>query len=160
MAKLFSELSLLPTTLAVLADLGFDRMTPVQAATLPYFLANSDVVVEACTGSGKSLAYIVPVVERLLRAPRVWASAEVGGIIVAPTRELARQIGSIVEKFCEKAALKSVLLVGGTDVSEDVRACVGGCNVIVATPGRLLDVITRHGGSIVLKHLEVLGEGA
>ena len=91
-------------------------MTPVQAATLPYFLANSDVVVEACTGSGKSLAYIIPVVEKLLRAPRSWQAAEVGGVVIAPTRELARQIGTIVDRFCEKSSLKSILLVGGVSV--------------------------------------------
>ena len=156
MAKLFSEFSLHPTTLEVLAELGFESCTPVQAATLPFFLGNTDVVVEACTGSGKSLAYIIPVIEKLLRAPRTWLPAEVGGVIIAPTRELARQIGAIVEKFCVKASLNSVLLVGGTNVAEDVLSCNAGCNVIIATPGRLLDVLTRHGGSIVLKHLEVL----
>lgn len=124
---------------------------------MPFFLGNADVVVEACTGSGKSLAYVIPLIEKLLRAPRVWLPAEVGGIVIAPTRELARQIGSIVDKFCAKVLLKSVLLVGGTDVADDIRSCANGCNIIVATPGRLLDVITRHGGSLVLKHLEVLG---
>jgi ATP-dependent RNA helicase DDX55/SPB4 len=158
-AKLFSELRLSEPTLSVLDGLGFEVMTPVQAAVIPYFLANNDVCVESITGSGKTLAYVVPMVERLLR--RSWPVNEVGAVVIAPTRELARQIGTVVGRFCEKTSLKLSLLVGGTDVAEDVRRCsVDGCNVVIGTPGRLLDVITRHGGSIVLKHLDVLGKSS
>ncbi len=105
------------------------------------------------------MAYVIPVVERLLKSSRPWLSNEIGGIIISPTRELARQITAVVEKFCVGTLIKAALLIGGTDVEDDCRRCsVDGCNIIVGTPGRLLDVITRPGGTIVLKRLEILGE--
>jgi ATP-dependent RNA helicase DDX55/SPB4 len=158
MAKRFSDLSLQPTSLSALDTLGFTQLTPVQAAVLPLFLGNNDVSVEACTGSGKTIAYVIPVVERLLKSAKPWSVSEVGAIIIAPTRELARQISSVADLFVRGTPLKISLLVGGTDVAEDVRRCsTDGCNIVIGTPGRLLDVISRHGGSVVLKRLEVLG---
>jgi ATP-dependent RNA helicase DDX55/SPB4 len=78
--------ALLESTLRVVRGLGFKSMTPVQAATLPLFLGHKDVCVEACTGSGKTVAYVVPVVEKLQRLERKWAPAEVGALILSPTR--------------------------------------------------------------------------
>jgi ATP-dependent RNA helicase DDX55/SPB4 len=158
-ARLFSELGLLDSTLLTLKGLGFASMTPVQAATLPLFLGNKDVCVEACTGSGKTIAYIVPCVERLARSllplqqhesappvlPSLWPAASVGAVILSPTRELAKQIFDVCALFCADAHLPCALAVGGTkDVSAEVRAvATAGAAVLVATPGRLLDVLKR-----------------
>jgi ATP-dependent RNA helicase DDX55/SPB4 len=178
-ARAFSELSppLSATTMAALAKLGFVDMTPVQAGTIPLFLGNKDVAVEACTGSGKTLAYVIPVVERLLALEDVAAAGGGGGaaaaaaggtafvraVIISPTRELARQIHGVVGAFTAGTPLRSVLLTGGTDVAADVTRCVhGGCHIVVATPGRLLDVVTRlpgthkRGYTVSVSRVEVL----
>ena len=121
-------------------------MTPVQAAVLPLFIGNKDVAVEACTGSGKTIAYVIPILEKLQRvAPdHVWRKSHVGALVLAPTRELARQIHNVIKIFLQPTSLTVTLLVGGTAVQEDIDKCVGeGCNIIVATPGRLLDIMRR-----------------
>jgi ATP-dependent RNA helicase DDX55/SPB4 len=137
---------LLTQTLSVVASLGFTSMTPVQAAVLPLFIGNKDVAVEACTGSGKTIAYVIPILEKLQRvAPdHVWRKSHVGALVLAPTRELARQIHNVIKIFLQPTSLTVTLLVGGTAVQEDIDKCVGeGCNIIVATPGRLLDIMRR-----------------
>jgi ATP-dependent RNA helicase DDX55/SPB4 len=137
---------LLSQTLSVVASLGFTSMTPVQAAVLPLFIGNKDVAVEACTGSGKTIAYVIPILEKLQRvAPdHVWRKSHVGALVLAPTRELARQIHNVIKIFLQPTSLTVTLLVGGTAVQEDIDKCVGeGCNIIVATPGRLLDIMRR-----------------
>lgn len=121
-------------------------MTPVQAAVLPLFIGNKDVAVEACTGSGKTIAYVIPILEKLQRvAPdHVWRKSHVGALVLAPTRELARQIHNVIRIFLQPTSLSVSLLVGGTAVQEDIDKCVDdGCNIIVATPGRLLDIMRR-----------------
>lgn len=154
--------SLSPQTLSVLGTLGFESMTPVQAATLPLFLGNKDVCVEACTGSGKTIAYVIPCVEKLQQSPNTLEVHQVGALILSPTRELARQIHAVVELFCAATTLKSILLVGGTDVQADIAKCMtSGCNIVVATPGRVLDVLRRcetgaAGAVPDIKRLEVL----
>ncbi len=77
---------LLEGTLSVVRGLGFRAMTPVQAAVLPLFLGNKDVCVEACTGSGKTVAYVIPLLEKLQRMERAWLPPQVGALILAPTR--------------------------------------------------------------------------
>ncbi len=128
--------------------LGFRTMTPVQAATLPLFLGNKDVVVEACTGSGKTLAYMIPIVERLQRITLEWPPSRVGGVILAPTRELATQIFGVARMFCGGTALVPYLATGGSgEVAAELAACSKkGANVLVATPGRLLDFMRRGEG--------------
>jgi ATP-dependent RNA helicase DDX55/SPB4 len=121
-------------------------MTPVQAAVLPLFIGNKDVAVEACTGSGKTIAYVIPILEKLQRVDpdHVWRKSHVGALVLAPTRELARQIHNVIKIFLQPTSLTVTLLVGGTAVQEDIDKCVGeGCNIIVATPGRLLDIMRR-----------------
>lgn len=124
----------------------FKRMTPVQAIVVPLFLKNKDVLVEACTGSGKTLAFLIPMVEMCLRTIKTLedeikedeecsdddaegnrlqkkGSSEVGGLILAPTRELALQISSILDTYRNflDDKINSMLLVGGSDVAADCR---------------------------------------
>jgi superfamily II DNA/RNA helicase len=86
-------------SLAVLAAQGFERATPVQAATIGLLAGNKDVAVEACTGSGKTLAFVLPLVEILARQETPFRKHSVGGIIVSPTRELAKQIYDVAVPF-------------------------------------------------------------
>jgi ATP-dependent RNA helicase DDX55/SPB4 len=105
------------------------------------------------------LAFVIPVVEKLLRDSEALSVQQnrVGALIISPTRELARQIFDNVQLFTAGSCLSSVLLVGGTDVKADIAKCAAGCNIIVGTPGRILDIIRKHAGSLVWNKLEMLG---
>lgn len=148
--------------LAEVAALGFEYMTPVQAATLPLFLSNKDVCVDACTGSGKTLAFVLPIVQLLARkladgsvaAPARGADvAKLLAMVVSPTRELARQIFDCAAPFFQRAfadRVRPLLFVGGSSVDEDlalVRQTAGRCAVVIGTPGRTEDLLNRCAGS-------------
>lgn len=140
-------------------DLSFKKMTPVQAVVIPLFVEHKDVCVEACTGSGKTMAFLVPVVELLLRAED--ALNQIGAVILAPTRELAQQIEGLLKRYLSFFSdFESFLFVGGggndsvrTDIEEFDRKRAAR-NVIVATPGRLTHLLDTS--SLSLKHTEVL----
>ncbi|XP_029678515.1 ATP-dependent RNA helicase DDX55-like isoform X1 [Formica exsecta] len=135
-------------------------MTPVQAACIPLLLNGKDVAAEAVTGSGKTLAFLVPLLEILQKRPEKWKTMEVGAIIISPTRELATQISEILEKFLERIpSLKQVLLVEGVTLKEDAENLKKGVNIIVATPGRLQDILSNYSSinlSLCIKSLEFL----
>ncbi|KAF9893141.1 ATP-dependent rRNA helicase spb4 [Aspergillus nanangensis] len=150
---------------------GFTKMTPVQASAIPLFMAHKDVVVEAVTGSGKTLSFLVPIVEKLLRLDEPIKKHHVGAIIISPTRELASQIHQVLtsllafhppsaaaaaalkpsaddaprEKF-SSSTLKIVpqlLLGGSTTPAEDLSQFLKQSpNVLIATPGRLLELLS------------------
>ncbi|GAA5836175.1 hypothetical protein JCM9279_002217 [Rhodotorula babjevae] len=150
--------ALTPWVADVVRDLGFEQMTPVQASSIPLFMQHKDVVVEAVTGSGKSLAFVIPVLEKLLRRDRPLGKREVGAIIIAPTRELAIQIHAVFQQFLDAqpssdAASTStspppapatpriapaLLLIGGNSLQDDKKAFFEtGADILVGTPGRL-----------------------
>ncbi|EAT41737.1 AAEL006640-PA [Aedes aegypti] len=151
--------------LEVIAGFGFQKMTPVQAATIPLLLSYKDVAAEAVTGSGKTLAFVVPLLELLLKRQRdtIWKKSEIGAIIISPTRELATQISDVLQDFLEHeklAIFKQKLLIGGNPVEEDVDSIrKEGANVLIATPGRLKDLLERKGDlnlTVKVKSLELL----
>jgi hypothetical protein len=84
-----------PETLAAVAELGFTNTTPVQQATIPLLLSNKDVAVQACTGSGKTVAFLIPAFEMVLRCDDPWGKHDVGALVIAPTRELAIQVKNL-----------------------------------------------------------------
>lgn len=134
--------------LDVIKGFGFEKMTPVQSATIPLLMSCKDVAAEAVTGSGKTLAFIVPIIELLLRHQRdePWKPFEVGSIIISPTRELAAQTSQVLDQFLQHSEFKfkQKLLVGGNSVEEDVKFLKKiGANVLIATPGRLVDLLER-----------------
>ncbi|XP_063971362.1 ATP-dependent RNA helicase DDX55-like [Lytechinus pictus] len=144
-----------------LKKMKFDRMTPVQAATIPLFLKNKDVAAEAVTGSGKTLAFVIPIIEILQRREQPWKKKEVGAIIITPTRELATQINEVLEHFTSLLpSLKQRLLIGGSSPLADLEKLQEGANILIATPGRLEDLFERTTTGISLpamvKSLEVL----
>eukprot|EP00903_Cladosiphon_okamuranus_P022636 g20831.t1 len=132
--------------LEVVKEMGFESMTPVQAATIPLFLTNKDVCVEAVTGSGKTLAFVVPVIEMILRREVELKRNQIGAIILTPTRELANQIFGVVSKFSEALdEAKPLLLVGGTSVEDCLAAFrKGGASIVVGTPGRVEDMLNNY----------------
>ncbi|KAH8670444.1 ATP-dependent rRNA helicase spb4 [Tricladium varicosporioides] len=152
--------------LDAIAAMGFAKMTPVQASTIPLFMGNKDVVVEAVTGSGKTLSFLIPVVEKLLRLEEPVKKHHIGAIIVSPTRELATQIHSVLVSLLafhepSSAGLKpqeegesrrpttvntvlpQLVLGGTTTPAQDLsRFLKNSPNLLISTPGRLLELLS------------------
>lgn len=139
----FRSFSLSEPLLHELDRSGFVKPTPIQQLAIPRALAARDLLARAPTGTGKTLAFALPSLERLYRAPE---NARRGTRIVAlaPTRELALQIRAVVEPFAEAIGVGSVALVGGLPLRSDVTALRRGPSFVIATPGRLLDHIRQR----------------
>nr|XP_003701478.1 PREDICTED: ATP-dependent RNA helicase DDX55 isoform X1 [Megachile rotundata]XP_012136629.1 PREDICTED: ATP-dependent RNA helicase DDX55 isoform X1 [Megachile rotundata] len=146
--------------LKTIKELKFSHMTPVQAASIPLLLEGKDVAAEAVTGSGKTIAFLVPLLEILQKREEKWKPMEIGAIIISPTRELAVQINEVLQQFLNNIPnLKEVLLVGGTTITEDIDNFKAGANIIVATPGRLEDILSNCKSinlAACVKSLEIL----
>ena len=142
----FSSFELHPALLAGLESAGFTRCTPIQALTLPITLARRDVAGQAQTGTGKTLAFLVTVVNRLLTSPALAdrKPEDPRALILAPTRELAIQIHKDAVKFGSHLGLKFALVYGGVDYDKQRQILQEGADVIIATPGRLIDYVKQH----------------
>ncbi|PNF27903.1 ATP-dependent RNA helicase DDX55 [Cryptotermes secundus] len=139
------DVKLSASTKKTIHEMGFERMTPVQAACIPLLLKNKDVAAEAVTGSGKTLAFIIPMLELLQNRSETLKRHEVGGIIISPTRELATQTSRVLAYFLHHVEhITQMLLIGGNSVSADVDCFKAkGANILIATPGRLEDLLMR-----------------
>lgn len=135
----------------------FHTMTPVQEATIPLFLQNKDVAVQAVTGSGKTLAFLIPTVERIRKRATPLSKQQIGALILSPTRELALQTWTVCSELCKSIKMAPpLLLVGGGSsgkssgvnhrpVTEDLKTFRREANdIIIGTPGRMEDVLTRY----------------
>jgi superfamily II DNA/RNA helicase len=148
----FSELGLSPTTLQAVADTGYTTATPIQAAAIPVALAGQDVLGIAQTGTGKTAAFTLPMVDRLAsgrakaRMPRA--------LVIAPTRELADQVAASFEKYAKGTRLSWALLIGGVSMADQVSKLDRGVDVLIATPGRLLDLFDRS--KILLNGVQIM----
>ena len=142
----FSSFDLHPALLAGLEAAGFTRCTPIQALTLPLALAGRDVAGQAQTGTGKTLAFLVAVIDRLLKRPALAdrKPEDPRALILAPTRELAIQIHKDAVKFGSELGLKFALVYGGVDYDKQREQLQRGADVIIATPGRLIDYVKQH----------------
>jgi ATP-dependent RNA helicase RhlB len=142
----FSEFDLHPALLAGLEAAGFSRCTPIQALTLPLALGGRDVAGQAQTGTGKTLAFLVAVIDRLLKRPALAdrKPEDPRALILAPTRELAIQIHKDAVKFASDLGLKFALVYGGVDYDKQRAQLQAGADVIIATPGRLIDYVKQH----------------
>lgn len=125
-------------TLKAITDMGFTKMTPIQEKAIPPLLEGKDVRGTAKTGSGKTLAFIIPVVERLSHLKFTPADGT-GALIISPTRELSMQTFDVLKKVIKDHSLTSGILIGGVHNSEEAEILAKGINVLVATPGRLLN---------------------
>ncbi len=142
----FSEFDLHPALLAGLEAAGFNRCTPIQALTLPIALAGRDVAGQAQTGTGKTLAFLITTLNRLLTRPALAdrKPEDPRALILAPTRELAIQIHKDAVKFGSDLGLKFALVYGGVDYDKQRQLLQAGADVIIATPGRLIDYVKQH----------------
>jgi ATP-dependent RNA helicase RhlB len=142
----FSSFDLRPELLAGLEAAGFSRCTPIQALTLPITLAGRDVAGQAQTGTGKTLAFLITVMNRLMTRPALAERKpeDPRALILAPTRELAIQIHKDAVKFGADLGLKFALVYGGVDYDKQRQLLQEGADVIIATPGRLIDYVKQH----------------
>ena len=142
----FSSFDLHPRLQAGLEAAGFTRCTPIQALTLPVALPGGDVAGQAQTGTGKTLAFLVAVVNRLLTRPALAERKpeDPRALILAPTRELAIQIHKDAMKFGPELGLRFALVYGGVDYDKQRQLLQEGVDVIIATPGRLIDYVKQH----------------
>ncbi len=135
----FSSLGLSEPLLRAIAEQGYDTPSPVQAKAIPPILAGKDVMAAAQTGTGKTAGFTLPLLQRL--DGRRAASRGVRALVLTPTRELAAQVGESVATYGRHLSLRSAVVFGGVGIQPQIRALKGGIDVLVATPGRLLDLV-------------------
>jgi ATP-independent RNA helicase DbpA len=149
----FDQLTLAPATLQNLEQLGYTQMTPIQAASLPVTLAGQDLIAQASTGSGKTVAFGLPLIERLQSAGS--PSAPVQAVILCPTRELADQVTMEIRRLARaRQNVKVVTLCGGVALRGQTVSLEHGADIVVGTPGRILDHLER--GSLSLAGVNTL----
>ncbi|WP_375697653.1 DEAD/DEAH box helicase [Pseudophaeobacter sp. TrK17] len=139
----FSTMGLPDLVLARLADMGLKEPTPIQARAIPHALNGEDVLGLAQTGTGKTAAFGVPLIARMLDYGRKPAAHTVRGLVLAPTRELANQIAATLKDLTEGTPMKIGLVVGGVSINPQIQRISRGTDILVATPGRLLDILDR-----------------
>jgi len=154
-APRFDTLPLDPKLLRAVADSGYTAMTPIQAKAIPIVLAGQDVMGAAQTGTGKTAAFTIPLLQRMLRhenASMSPARHPVRALVLAPTRELADQVAANVKNYAKHTQLRSLVVFGGVDIKPQTAELRKGVEVLIATPGRLLDHI--EGKSAILNQVE------
>jgi ATP-dependent RNA helicase RhlB len=152
----FDSLNLVPALQAGIRDAGFTQCTPIQAQTLPIALQGHDVAGQAQTGTGKTAAFLVALYQTLLKhpAPASRNSTSIRALVVAPTRELAVQIHHDAEILGKHLGLKLAVVYGGVDYDKQRRQLSEGVDVLIGTPGRLIDYFKQH--IFDMRHAQVL----
>lgn len=148
--RTFTECGLSERIMAILAKQNIYEPFPIQAQCLPCIMAGRDVIGIAKTGSGKTLAYLLPMLRHIGDQPEL-APHESGpiGLILCPARELAVQIHHVTKSFCKHLGLKSTSIYGGAGVAEQIADLKRGTEIVVATPGRMIDILTMQSGKIL-----------
>jgi ATP-dependent RNA helicase DeaD len=149
----FDDLDLSIATRRSVADMGFEMSTPIQAGAIPIALSGRDVLGQAQTGSGKTAAFAIPIIERL--DPK---AGPVQALVLCPTRELAVQVNDEFTRLAARSELRSVAIYGGDSMARQVDELRRGAQVVVATPGRLADHIQRRSLSLKAVSIVVLDE--
>ncbi|WP_439608865.1 DEAD/DEAH box helicase [Hydrogenophaga sp.] len=155
----FTALGLAPALARAAAELGFSTPTPVQSEAIPAVLAGVDLLATAQTGSGKTAAYALPLLQRLLAAEPL-TPRRVRALVLVPTRELAAQAGEVLRSLAQHLPQrpKVAVVFGGVSINPQMMALRGGADVVVATPGRLLDLIEHNALRLSGVELLVLDE--
>jgi len=148
----FSSLGIREGMLNQLKEEGIVEPTPIQEQAIPVILKGNDVVAQAQTGTGKTLAFMLPILEKINPNQK-----DVQALILAPTRELALQITTEAKKLADEVGVNVVAIYGGQDVDRQIRKLKGGMHIVVATPGRLLDLYSLR--VLLYSNLLILGSG-
>ena len=147
----FADLGLRPELLRALSGLGYEEPTPIQREAIPPLLQGRDLLGQAATGTGKTAAFALPVLERI---PRQAEGGEPMALVLVPTRELAMQVSEAVHRYGRELGARILPIYGGQPIGRQLRALERGVDVVVATPGRAIDHITRQ--TLGLGSLEVV----
>lgn len=134
--------------LDILKKLNFEKPTPIQAQAIPAIMSGRDLIGIAKTGSGKTLAFILPMFRHVLDQPALEDTDGPIALIMTPTRELCMQIGKDIKKFAKSLGLRVVCVYGGTGISEQIAELKRGAEMIVCTPGRMIDMLAANSGRV------------
>src|SRR5699024_1354111 len=135
----FNELKISASILKALESIGFEEATPIQAETIPAAVDGKDVIGQAQTGTGKTAAFGIPMIEKFDTGVRA-----VQGLVVAPTRELAIQVAAEINRLGKFKGIRALAVYGGQHMGRQIRALKDRPQIVVATPGRLLDHLRRR----------------
>jgi ATP-dependent RNA helicase DeaD len=152
----FAALGLASGLLATLTELGYEEPTPIQREAIPPLLAGRDVLGEAPTGTGKTAAFSLPLLQRLLggELPEGVRRGTVRGLVLVPTRELAMQVSEALHRYGTSLRARVLPIYGGQPIGQQLRVLERGVDIVVATPGRAVDHLTR--GSLSLEHVAMV----
>ena len=151
----FSNIQLAPVLARAVAEMGYESMTPIQAQAIPVVLTGQDVMGAAQTGTGKTAAFSLPLLQRILKHENSSTSPArhpVRALVLLPTRELADQVAQQVKLYAKYSQIRSAVVFGGMDMKPQTLELKRGVEVLVATPGRLLDHIEAK--NVVLNQVE------
>jgi ATP-dependent RNA helicase RhlE len=151
---MFSKLGLGPSVCAPLARLGYTTPTPVQTQAIPHVLSGVDLLARAQTGTGKTAAFGLPMIESFLSRPSAGGRVKPRGLVLVPTRELAAQVHHALTAYAGTARLRVTAIFGGVGMGPQIQALHRGTDIVVATPGRLIDHLQRR--TVDLSAVEVL----
>ena len=149
----FTSLGLSAPILKAVANKGYETPSPIQAQAIPAVLEGKDVMAAAQTGTGKTAGFTLPLLELLSRGNRAQAK-KVRALVLTPTRELAAQVAESVDTYGKYLPLKSAVVFGGVGIGPQISKLSKGVDILVATPGRLLDLYNQ--GAVNFNQLEVL----
>ena len=154
----FSDLGLAKELVATVFSLGYDTPTPIQAQAIPHLLQGRDMIGLAQTGTGKTAAFGLPLIEMLSKDPKRPDNRTTRTLILAPTRELVNQIAVNLKSYVRNTPLKINSVVGGASINKQQQMLERGTDILVATPGRLLDLVARKAITLTTVRYLVLDE--
>jgi len=137
---LFANLGLVPELLRAVSEKGYAASTPIQSQAIPAVLSGRDVLAAAQTGTGKTAAFVLPLLQQLAAGTR----RAPGALVLTPTRELAAQVADSARSYGKYLAVRTTVVFGGVSINPQIEALRSGCDLLVATPGRLLDLAERR----------------
>lgn len=150
----FADLGLNKSILRAVEEGGYEEMTPIQSQAIPAVLEGKDLIGVAQTGTGKTAAFSLPIIQRLIKDEGKREPKTVRSLVLAPTRELAVQIAENVQAYSKYLHLRTALVYGGASAKPQIKALLPGVDILIATPGRLLDLVNQ--GHTSLRNVECL----
>jgi ATP-dependent RNA helicase RhlE len=153
----FSEIDVSPLLVSRLSEMGLVDPTPIQREAIPHAMQGRDVMGLAQTGTGKTLAFGIPLVAEMLEIAQRPRLKAVRGLVLAPTRELANQIAAQLQALTKNTPINTFVVVGGQNIQTQINKLKPGTDLLVATPGRLIDLMDR--GALSLRGHCIFGTG-
>src|ERR1700758_3792210 len=138
----FELLGLKPELLRAVAEKGYSTPSPIQSQAIPAVLAGGDLIAGAQTGTGKTAAFVLPMLQRLAQAPHTGRAPR--ALVLTPTRELAAQVAESARNYGKYVGVRTAVVFGGGSINPQIDALRSGCDLLIATPGRLLDLAEQR----------------